>query len=245
MNVKISDTKKELGRAAAEKGASFIRKAIGKKGESHIILATGASQFEMLEELVNQVIDWTRVTAFHLDEYIGPGMDHPASFRRYLKKRFVDRVPVKEFNYIDGGRNPKKECDRLNRIISKHEIDVAFVGIGENAHIAFNDPPADFEIEDPYIVVDLDEDCRRQQLNEGWFNTLEEVPAQAISMSVKQIMKAKAIVCSVPDARKAKAVKAVVQGPVTNMVPSSVVQLHDACWIFLDPDSAGLLAGRK
>lgn len=241
MNVIVSESKVELGRKAAIKGADLIRKAISEKGESYIIVATGASQFEMLEELVKQEIDWTRVTAFHLDEYIGLDMTHPASFRKYLKERFVDKVPVKEFHYIDGERDPGKECERLNQIIAKYDIDVAFAGIGENAHIAFNDPPADFEVSDPYIVVDLDEDCRRQQLNEGWFNQLEEVPAQAISMSVSQILKSDAIICSVPDERKAKAVRDVVEGPVTNMVPSSVMQKHDACWIYLDSDSAKLL----
>lgn len=242
MNVIIADSKVDLGKEAAIKGAALIQKAIKEKGESYVIVATGASQFEMLEELVKQKVDWTRVTAFHLDEYIGLGMDHPASFRKYLKERFVDQVPVKEFYYINGGHDPQKECDRLNQVISRYDIDVAFAGIGENAHIAFNDPPADFDVNDPFIVVDLDEDCRRQQLNEGWFNNLDEVPRQAISMSVKQILKANTIICSVPDERKASAVKSVVEGPVSNMVPSSVMQEHDACWIYLDPYSAKLLS---
>ncbi len=242
MNVIIADSKEDLGKIAAEKGTEIIREAIRENGESYIVVATGASQFEMLKELVKQDIDWSRVTAFHLDEYIGIGMDHPASFRKFLKERFLDKVPVREFYFINGEGDPRKECERLNGIISRHEIDVTFAGIGENTHIAFNDPPADFEVEDPYIVVTLDEDCRRQQLNEGWFNTLEEVPEKAISMSVKQILKSKAIVCSVPDTRKAKAVKAVIEGPVTSKVPSSVMQQHDACWIYLDPSSAGLLS---
>ncbi len=241
MNVIYLDTKEELGKEAAQNGADIIKKAIAEKGEAYIIVATGASQFEMLEELVKQDVDWSKVTAFHLDEYIGITKDHPASFRKYLKERFVDLVPVREFHYINGKGDAEMECKRLNSLISEHEIDLAFAGIGENGHLAFNDPPADFETKDPYIIVSLDADCRRQQLNEGWFKTLEEVPEQAISMSIQQIMAAKNIICSVPDERKAKAVQGVVEGPVSNMVPASILQKHNSCWIYLDKGSSSLL----
>ena len=206
MKAIISQSNKELGKAAARKGAEHIRKAIAEKGEANIIVATGASQFEMLEELVREKIDWSVVTAFHLDEYIGIPETHPASFRKYLKERFVDLVSPKEFIYVDGNNNPAEECNRLGELICKRPIDVAFVGIGENGHLAFNDPPADFETEEPYLVVNLNETCRRQQLGEGWFPSFEDVPQQAISMSIRQIMKSKVIICSVPDERKAQAV---------------------------------------
>ncbi len=240
MEIIISATKQELGKQAAQKGAEFIRKAIAERGEANIIVATGASQFEMLSELVKENIDWSVVTGFHLDEYIGVDETHPASFRKYLKERFVSLVPVKEFHYVNGN-GAEKECKRLGEMISKHPIDVAFVGIGENGHLAFNDPPADFETEEPYIVVNLDENCRKQQLGEGWFATFDDVPKQAISMSVRQIMKSKHIICSVPDERKADAVRNTIVSNITPMVPASVLQEHPSTWLFLDIASASRL----
>lgn len=240
MEIIISETKKENGVKAAQKGAEIIKKAIAEKGEANIIVATGASQFELLEQLVTEDIDWKKVTAFHLDEYIGIDENHPASFRKYLKERFVSLVPLKEFHYVDGN-GAEEECKRLGEIIGRCEIDVAFVGIGENGHLAFNDPPADFDTEAPYIVVDLDEGCRRQQLGEGWFPTFDDVPKQAISMSVRQILKTKHLICSVPDKRKSVAVKNALTGPVTPMVPASVLQQHGATWMFLDKAAASLL----
>ena len=241
MEIIISNSKSELGKKAAITGAELIRKAIQTNGAANIIVATGASQFEMLNELIKQDVDWSKVTAFHLDEYIGIPEKHPASFRKYLKERFVDKVSLRKFHYVDGETDPHAECRRVGEIISKHPIDVAFVGIGENGHLAFNDPPADFETEEPYLVVNLDEKCRRQQLGEGWFPTFEDVPEQAISMSVKQIMKSKAIICSVPDIRKADAVKGSLEGEVTQMVPASVLQQHEAVWMYLDKESSSLL----
>ena len=208
---------------------------------ANIIVATGASQFEMLGELVKEDIDWSVVTGFHLDEYIGIDVSHPASFRKYLKERFVDLLPIKEFNYVDGSIDAEAECKRLGEIISRHPIDVAFVGIGENGHLAFNDPPADFETEEPYLVVNLDEACRRQQLGEGWFPTFDDVPKQAISMSIKQIMKSEHIICSVPDKRKAEAVKNTVKSKVSPMVPASVMQLHKSTWLYIDKNSSSKL----
>jgi glucosamine-6-phosphate deaminase len=241
MKIEIAETKQELGKLAAEKGAELIRKAILKNGKANIIVATGASQFEMLGELVKENIDWSVVTGFHLDEYIGIEVSHPASFRKYLKERFVDLVPIKEFNYVDGSTDALAECVRLGEIISRHPIDVAFVGIGENGHLAFNDPPADFETEEPYLVVNLDDDCRRQQLGEGWFPTFDDVPKQAISMSIRQIMKSENIICSVPDERKAMAVKNTLKGEISPMIPASVLQQHAATWLFLDKTAASLL----
>ena len=242
MEIIISNTKAELGEKAAITGAGLIRKAILTNGAANIIVATGASQFEMLNELIKQEVDWSKVTAFHLDEYIGIPEKHPASFRKYLKERFVNKISLKEFHYVDGETDPHAECSRLSKIISSHPIDVAFIGIGENGHLAFNDPPADFETEEPFIVVNLDEQCRRQQWGEGWFPTLNDVPEQAISMSVKQIIKSKALICSVPDLRKAEAVKGSLEGKVTPLVPASVMQQHKAVWIYLDKDSASLLS---
>jgi glucosamine-6-phosphate deaminase len=241
MKVTIHRTKKELGSAAAREGAALIRMALIERGRARIILATGASQFEMLESLVVQeAIDWSRVEAFHLDEYIGLPSRHPASFRKFLKERFADRLPapLAAIHYVDGEADPAKERERLNDILSKVTIDAAFVGIGENGHLAFNDPPADFETESPYIVVNLDEACRRQQLGEGWFPSLEEVPGRAISMSIRQIMKSRAVICTVPDARKAEAVSRTLEGPVTPEAPASILQEHPDCRIFLDKESA-------
>lgn len=243
MKEDVSGTKQEMGRKAAHAGAMHIRRAIQERGHAFIVVATGTSQFDMLDHLVRADIDWSRVTAFHLDEYVGMSMSHPASFRRYLKERFVDRLPqpVSQFHYIDAEVNPEDTCDRLNRLIAGVTIDVAFVGIGENGHLAFNDPPADFNTEQPYIVVELDEACRRQQLGEGWFGSLEEVPQSAISMSVQQIMKSSAIICTVPDGRKADAVRNALEGPVTPNLPASILQRHPECRLFLDVHSASRL----
>lgn len=241
MKIIVEENKQQLGEKAAKEGALFISDAIDKKGEANIIVATGASQFEMISALVNEDVNWSKVTAFHLDEYIGIPESHPASFRKYLKERFADIVPLKKFNYVNGDIDPKEECERLKKLISDIEIDVAFIGIGENSHIAFNDPPADFDTKEPYIVVNLDEACRRQQLGEGWFATFDDVPKRAISMSINQIMKSKTIICSVPDGRKADAVKKTVESPVTPMVPSSILKEHDAVSLYLDKDSAALL----
>jgi glucosamine-6-phosphate deaminase len=237
MEIIISSTKQEMGKQAAQKGAEIIRKAIDEKGEASIIVATGASQFEMLEALVKEEINWSVVTGFHLDEYIGIDETHPASFRKYLKDRFVTLVPLKDFHFVNGER-AEVECKRLGEIITNHPIDVAFVGIGENGHLAFNDPPADFETEEPYIVVNLDYDCRKQQLGEGWFPTFEDVPKKAISMSIRQIMKSKHIVCSVPDERKAVAVKNTVKSMISPIIPATVLQKHPSMWLFLDKASA-------
>lgn len=242
MKTVISETKQILGKKAAQKGAELIRQAIHDSGKANIIVATGASQFEMLSELVKEDIDWSLVTAFHLDEYIGISETHPASFRKYLKERFADIVSPKEFIYVNADSDPYQECLRLRKLINKHPIDVAFVGIGENSHLAFNDPPADFETEEAYLVVTLDEECRHQQMGEGWFPSINDVPKKAISMSIRQIMKSKAIICSVPDSRKADAVKKTVEGSVSPAIPASIMRRHEATWLYLDSDSASMLS---
>lgn len=242
MEIVISLNKQILGKMAAQKGTELIRKAILDSGKANIIVATGASQFEMLGELVKEDIDWSFVRAFHLDEYIGISETHPASFRKYLKERFVDIVSPMQFNYVNGDTDPYEECIRLGKLIIQHPIDVAFVGIGENSHLAFNDPPADFETEEPYLVVTLNEDCRRQQLGEGWFSTINDVPEKAISMSIKQIMKSKAIICCVPDLRKAEAVKKTVEGSISQAIPASIMRQHEAVWLYLDKNSASMLS---
>jgi glucosamine-6-phosphate deaminase len=247
MNVQVKQAKRELGDAAAKHGAKLIRDAIAARGRANIIVATGASQFEMLDSLTREAgIAWDKVTGFHLDEYVGLPITHPASFRLYLWQRFVSKLPLpmEAFHYVNAEENPQAECDRLGAIIKQHPIDVAFIGIGENGHLAFNDPPADFQTEQLYIVVTLDTACRKQQMGEGWFKTIDDVPKQAISMSIRQIMKSSAIVCTVPDARKADAVKACLEGSVTPTAPGSILQQHKNTTIFLDNDSASLLAKR-
>jgi len=224
--------------------AALIRSAIDKKGTANIILATGTSQFETLNQLISETsIDWSKVVMFHLDEYIGLPITHPASFGKYLLERFLSKVPALKAAYlINGTADAKVECERIGALISKHPVDVALVGIGENGHLAFNDPPADFETEQPYIIVELDEPCRKQQLGEGWFTSFEEVPKQAISMSIKQILKSKHIICSVPDARKAIAVKNSLEQPISNWHPAGSLQLHNHCTLYLDKFSSEFLS---
>jgi glucosamine-6-phosphate deaminase len=243
MNVHISPDPQELGRTAGTTAAQLIREAIATNGSANIILATGTSQFETLNQLIiEKNINWSKVVMFHLDEYIGLPATHPASFRKYLKERFLEKIsPLKNSYLINGETNAKAECERLGNLINDHPIDVALVGIGENGHLAFNDPPADFDTEEPYIIVDLDEPCRKQQLGEGWFQSLEEVPQQAISMSIKQILKARHIICSVPDSRKAIAVKNTLEQTVSNNYPASILQLHTDCRFYLDIHAAALL----
>lgn len=242
MKIEICQSVKEMGRRAAGDAAARLRGAIADRGAANMVVATGASQFEVLAALVAaEGIDWPSVTGFHLDEYLGLPMSHPASFRRYLKERLVDHVPLAAFHYIDGEADAAAECRRVGDLIRRHPIDVALVGIGENGHLAFNDPPADFKIDEPYIIVDLDDACRRQQFGEGWFPTFDAVPTRAISMSIRQIMRSRAIICSVPDRRKAEAVRAALEGPVTPQVPASILQQHPNAMIYLDPPAAELL----
>jgi len=236
------DDSLSLGRHAAAEAASAIHDAVAARGTARIIAATGASQFHFLQHLTTTAgVPWDRVELFHLDEYLGLPATHPASFRRYLQERLIGPTGIHRTHLIDGEGDPELVCQAVGREIAAAPIDVAFVGIGENAHLAFNDPPADFDTREPYLVVQLDEACRRQQVGEGWFGSLEQVPTRAISMSVTQILASRRILCIVPDRRKADAVAASVNGPVSPRVPASILQTHADTSLFLDRESASRL----
>jgi glucosamine-6-phosphate deaminase len=242
MKLVVCNNKFSLGVAAAQHGATAIRNAAVANGKARIISATGAAQFEFLDALTSMPeVDWRRVTMFHLDEYIGLPDSHPASFVKYLQDRLIGKVGIKEAYLLTGKEDPAGIISRVGEALSSAPIDIAFVGIGENGHLAFNDPPADFVTEEPYLIVNLDEACRRQQLGEGWFPTLSDVPRQAISMSVKQILKAKEIICIVPDARKAEAVRACFEGEISPLAPASILRTHPNTTVYLDTHSAALL----
>ena len=242
MMIKCFDDKKEMARVAADQAASILRDTIQKQGKARLIAATGAAQFEFLEALtILPAIDWKRVEMFHLDEYIGLPETHPASFCRFLKERLIQKTGMVHYHLLNGDEDPAEVIRRTGEALQSEAIDVAFVGIGENGHLAFNDPPADFETEEPYIMVTLDEPCRRQQLGEGWFDTLADVPRRAISMSVRQILKTKQILCIVPDARKANAVKACFDGEISPLAPASILRTHPNTTVYLDKNSAALL----
>ena len=240
--VRVFDDSAALAAAAAADAAARIRTAIQARGQARIVAATGASQIAFLARLVDEPsIDWARVEMFHLDEYIGLSVGHPASFRKYLLERLIVPAGITRYHLLDGEYDPDIVCRETGRLLRTDPVDVAFIGIGENGHLAFNDPPADFDTEAPYLVVRLDERCRQQQVGEGWFARLEDVPETAISMSVRQILKARAIVCVVPDRRKAEAVRASIEGPLDPMTPASILRRHPDCTIYLDRASASLL----
>jgi glucosamine-6-phosphate deaminase len=242
MVIKCFADKREMAQVAAEQAASILRQAIQERGKARIIAATGAAQFEFLENLTKLPgIDWKRVEMFHLDEYIGLPHTHPASFCRFLRERLIEKTGITKYFLLDGMQDPADVIQRTGHALRAEPIDVAFVGIGENGHLAFNDPPADFETEESYLVVTLDEACRRQQLGEGWFPTLAAVPQRAISMSVRQILKTKKILCIVPDARKAKAVMECFDGDISPSAPASILRTHADTTVYLDQHSAALL----
>jgi glucosamine-6-phosphate deaminase len=244
MLLRVFPDKASLSRAAAEQAASAIRRAIEERGHARIIAATGASQFEFLDTLTKTSgIDWTRVEGFHLDEYVGLPATHPASFRKFLRERLVSKTGIVKFHWIAGdAADPVAVIRDVGKDLASSPIDIAFVGIGENGHIAFNDPPADFATEDPYIIVNLDEPCRQQQVGEGWFADISQVPERAMSMSPRQILKAREIVAVVPDQRKAQAVKACLEGEISNLVPASILRRHPNVTLYLDHDSSSLLS---
>ena len=243
MEIRVFETKAEMAMAAAERARRVIADAIAREGRAHIIAATGASQFEFLDALTSMPgIEWSKTVFFHLDEYVGMPETHPASFRRYLKERILARVSPAAFHFIAGdAADPAAEARRVGEELSRHPIDAAFVGIGENGHLAFNDPPADFATETPYLVVRLDDACRRQQMGEGWFKTLEDVPERAISMSIRQILKSREILCIVPDERKARAVRDCLELEVSPLRPASALQGHAHTTVYLDRASSALL----
>ncbi|MEX3010434.1 glucosamine-6-phosphate deaminase [Hoeflea sp. TYP-13] len=244
MKIAIDKTRTEASKRAADCGAVYIQRALRERGTVRVILATGSSQFDVLRNLVSRNdIDWSKCTVFHLDEYIGLSRSHRASFVNYLRTRFVNLIPeLGHFEAVNGeADNVDAEIMRLSAEVTKAPIDVAFVGIGENGHLAFNDPPADFMTEAPYLRVTLDQPCRTQQINEGWFETIEDVPTEAITMGIRQIMNSRAIICTVPDERKAIAVRNAVEGPVSNLCPASILQKHGETRLFLDKSAGGRL----
>ena len=243
MKIKVYEDKRSLGRAAAEQAAISLRNAIENRGKARIIAATGVSQFEFLETLTSMPgIDWSRAEMFHLDEYIGLPVSHPASFRKYLLERLINKTGIQKYHFLEGDGDVPAMIHRVGGELKAAPIDIAFVGFGENGHLAFNDPPADFQTEEPYLIVDLDEACRRQQVGESWFAELSEVPRRAITMSVRQILKAKEIVAVVPDARKAQAVKSCFEGDIGPLAPASILRTHPNTTVFLDKYSAALLS---
>ena len=243
MRLSVFPDQHALARAAARDAASRIRAAVAASGQARIVAATGTSQLKFLDRLTRDAdIDWSTIELFHLDEYVGLPDDHPASFRKYLRERLIAPTGIERVHLIDGCGDPHAVCEDLGRKLAARPIDVAFVGIGENGHLAFNDPPADFDTERPYLVVQLDEACRRQQVGEGWFTAIDDVPASAITMSIRQILKARAIVGVVPEARKAVAVRMCVEGDVSPMAPASILRTHQDATLYLDTESAALLA---
>lgn len=243
MVTKIYDDKNSLAQAAAQYAGTSLRAAIQNHGTARIIAATGVSQFEFLHHLTSMPgIDWSFVEMFHLDEYVGLPISHPASFRKYLLERLINKTGITKYHFLEGDGDIQETIRRVGRELTSAPIDVAFVGIGENGHLAFNDPPADFQTEDPYLMVTLDEACRRQQVGEAWFADISEVPRQAITMSIRQILKAKEIIAVVPDARKAPAVKACCEGEIVPSAPASILRTHPNATLFLDKDSSALLS---
>lgn len=238
MKIGVYDSAEELGQAAAMEAAAIMNHAIKKKGKVRIVLSTGASQFSFFEAFVQQHVEWSKVEMFHLDEYVGLPISHGASFRKYLQERFVDRVGVGKVHYVNGELDPAEHILQLAEEITSEGIDLALIGIGENAHIAFNDPPADFDTTDPYLIVTLDEACKLQQVREGWFASIEDVPSQAISMSVHQIMRADHIISCVPHAVKAGAIKLALEPAVTPDIPASILKRHDNWSLYLDKESS-------
>lgn len=245
VNFYIYHTKSEMAKAAANKAAQIFKSTLKIKEKVNFVAATGSSQFEFLESLCkHKNIDWNKTEMFHLDEYVDISSTHPASFRNYLTKRLIENVHPGKVNFIKGDApNSVLECERLNKIISVKNLDVAFVGIGENGHLAFNDPPADFETKKPYIVVNLDEKCRQQQVREGWFTSLKDVPKKAITMSINEIMRVNSIICICPDKRKAEAVRDCLsdKAKITPKHPASILKKHPQVYCYLDKESASLI----
>lgn len=244
MVLNVFNDKISLGKAAAQKAADSIRSAIRDRGQARVIAATGTSQLEFLAALAESTdVDWGRVELFHLDEYIGLPATHPASFRKILLERLVNKAGIAKFHPLDGDARDLSEVIRqVGKALASAAVDIAFVGVGENGHLAFNDPPADFETAEPYLIVNLDEACRRQQVGEAWFGDISQVPKQAISMSVRQILKAREILAVVPESRKAHAVKACFEGEISPIVPASILRTHANANVYLDKESASLLS---
>ena len=231
--------------AAAEHAANSLSACLGAQGRVRLVAATGASQLEFVEALTRTSgLDWEGIELFHLDEYVGLPATHPASFRKYICQRIIEKTGITQYHLLDGERDPQVVANEVGQALGSKPVDILFAGIGENGHLAFNDPPADFQTEQPYLVVELDEACRRQQVNEGWFARVEDVPKKAITMSIRQILCAKEIIAVVPDARKAPAVKACLEGEISPMAPASILRQHPNVTLYLDANSASLLRGK-
>lgn len=241
MKVKVFENSEALGRGAAKYCATVLNKAIAENGNARLLMSTGASQFDTLKALIETDIDWSKVAVFHLDEYVGLPESHPASFRKYLNDRFINIARPGEVHFVDGEGDIQKNIRDLTEEVRKRPIDLALVGIGENAHIAFNDPPADFHTEEAFIIVNLDEKCKRQQVREGWYETIDDVPKQAITMTVYQIMQSKVIVSCVPYKVKADAVKMTLENDLTCEIPATMLKKHENATLFLDEESASLV----
>jgi glucosamine-6-phosphate deaminase len=242
MNFRIFDDRNTLGRAAADQAAAAIRKAIREQGKARIVAATAGSQKEFLEALTSEPeIQWLNVEAFHLDEYIGLPITHPGSFRKMLLEQLISKTGIVKYHLLDGDGDVDAVVARASAALAAAPIDIGFLGIGENGHLAFNDPPADFETEEPYLIVELDEVCRLQQVGEAWFSDLSQVPRRAISMSVRQIMKIKEVIAVVPGSQKAKAIAACFNGEISPMAPASILRNHPHATVYLDRASAALL----
>jgi glucosamine-6-phosphate deaminase len=239
LRVKIYSEEMEMGAAAAEFVAGQLSAVIREKGKANLILATGTSQFMFLEALKTHQLDWSRITVFHLDEYRNLSDQHPASFRRYLKERILEQVKPGRVHLINGDSvNPDQETARYEELLKANPVDVACIGIGENGHIAFNDPPvADFDDPRWVKVVELDEACRKQQLGEGWFPTLGDVPAEALTLTIPAIMHSAVISCVVPGMRKAKAVYETLNGEISTACPASILRRHTGAVLFLDQEA--------
>jgi glucosamine-6-phosphate deaminase len=243
MVLKVFNDKVSLGKAAAEQAATAIRRAIRDHGRARVIAATAASQLEFLNALTKAPdIDWHQVELFHLDEYIGLPITHPGSFRKMLLEQVIQKTGITRYHLLDGDADVPDVVRLASAALASAPVDIAFVGIGENGHLAFNDPPADFQTEEPYLIVKLDEACRLQQVGEAWFADISQVPTQAISMSIRQILKAKEILAVVPDTRKAQAVRACFEGEISPMAPASILRTHANATIYLDRNSAALLS---
>lgn len=243
MIIRVFEDGCALSQAAAADAAAILRRTISASGSVRVVAATGSSQIQFLESLTELPrIDWQKVELFQLDEYIGLSMTHPASFTKYLQERLVSKKGIPRYHALNGAADPAEVARAAGEALLAAPVDVAFVGIGENGHLAFNDPPADFETREPYIIVSLDEQCRRQQTGEGWFADLSEVPKQAISMSINQILTAKNIIAVVPEARKAAAVRNCFEGPISSMRPASALRTHPNVTVYLDKLSAALLS---
>ena len=238
MKIIVSETSKDLGQKAAELTANYLKALITKNGYARIVVSTGSSQFETFEALIASDVDWSKVEMFHLDEYAGLPESHPASFRKYLKERFVSKVNLMAANFVDGTAVGIVE---ISKKLLEKPVDLGLIGIGENGHIAFNDPPADFKTTEPYILVNLNDSCKKQQVGEGWFATVNDVPMQAVSMSVHQIMQCKKIISCVPHTVKAKAVADTINSELTNLIPATILKTHCDWTLLLDKNSAALI----